>query len=537
MDLSEVTGKLGQHVRDAVVITEAESVDSPGPRMVWVNQAFTDMTGYSLEEAIGQTPRMLQGPDTDPETRVRIRNRLKAWRPVREVLKNYTKDGKPFWVELDIKPIADSTGWYHYWVAVQRDVTAHVEREQALVKAREEAESANRMKSEFLANMSHEIRTPLNGVLGMAQVLRLTDLNPRQRRAVETIVNSGQSLLGLIEDILDLSTIEAGRLTLEPQPIRSRALMDAAADAVRGVALDKGLEVRIKPGADSDIEFLTDPRRMRQVLINLAGNAAKFTETGEIVIACRRKGDAMVFEVRDTGPGVPEAMREVIFNRFQQGDGSNTRSHGGAGLGLAIVKKLVDAAGGQITVTDAPEGGACFRVSLPFKPVRSPCAGPGGPCAMRADADKCARRALLVDDNPLNRDVVVEALGLAGWRVDCAASAEPGLRAWRKGGYDLVVMDRQMPGMSGEEAVAVLRAEEADHAPARRTPVLMLTAHAMADAEKSAIQAGADAYMSKPFELPQLIALADELAQHAALRPEDRAGSGVVTRRSASIQP
>ena len=515
MDLSEVTGALGRHVRDAVVISEAEPVSIPGPRMVWVNQAFTDMTGYSLEEAIGQTPRMLQGPDTDPETRARIRRRLDAWLPVREVIKNYTKDGAPFWVELDIKPIADSTGWYHYWVAVQRDVTAHVERETALNAARKAAEEANRLKSEFLANMSHEIRTPLNGALGMAQVLRLTDLNARQRRAVATIVSSGQSLLGLIEDILDLSTIEAGQLKLQPQPVSARVLIDAAGDAVRGVVREKGLRMRIEPGADADVEFLADPRRMRQVLINLAGNAAKFTETGEIVIASARHGDAIVFEVRDTGPGVAPQMRKVIFDRFHQGDGSHTRTYGGAGLGLAIVKKLVDAAGGQINVTDAPEGGACFQIRLPFKPVWSRFGDQDQDDAERITAEAGARRALLVDDNALNRDVVVEALAMAGWRVDCAPSAEPGLKAWRDGGYDLVVMDRQMPGISGEEAIARLRAEEAQSTPERHTPVLMLTAHAMSGAEAAAMCAGADAYMAKPFELPKLIALADQLARSA----------------------
>jgi len=509
MDLSDITDALGQHVRDAIVISEAEPIAIPGPRMVWVNQAFTDMTGYSAEEAIGQSPRILQGPDTDPEARQRIRAALQAWRPVREVIKNYTKSGAPFWVELDIKPVADSQGCYRYWVAVQRDVTAHIEREQALVEARQEAEAANRLKSEFLANMSHEIRTPLNGALGMAQVLRLTNLDARQRRAVETIISSGHSLLGLIEDVLDLSKIEAERLQLEPQPISARALLEAVGEAVRGVAVQKGLTLRIEPGAGADTPFLTDPRRTRQLLINLAGNATKFTDTGQVVLTSAREGGDMVFEVRDSGPGVPAAKRALIFERFQQGDGSHTRAHDGAGLGLAIVKQLVDAAGGQVRVTDAPEGGACFEVRLPFLPLKTPLAATADDSAPGGDG----RRALLVDDNPGNREVVVEALSLAGWRVDCAASAEPGLQAWRTGGYDLVVMDRQMPGMSGEEAIAKLRAEEAERCPDRHTPILMLTAHAKAETGCRAARAGADAFMTKPFELPKLIALADSLAQ------------------------
>jgi PAS domain S-box-containing protein len=509
MKISDITGALGDHVRDAIVISEAEPADLPGPRIVWVNQAFTDMTGYTPEEAIGKSPRILQGPDTDPEVRNRIREGLKAWRPIREVLKNYTKSGEPFWVELDIKPIADSSGWYHYWVAVQRDVTAHVERQHELDEARLEAEAASQLKSEFLANMSHEIRTPLNGALGMAQVLRMTNLDARQRRAVETIISSGQSLLSLIEDILDLSKIEAGRLQLEPLPTTARSLIEAAGEAVRGLVVQKGLVLRLETGDGSDTPFLIDPRRTRQLLINLAGNAAKFTESGQVVLSSQRDGDVMVFQIRDSGPGIPPEKRAMIFDRFQQADGSHTRAHDGAGLGLAIVKQLVLAAGGEVSVKDAPEGGACFEVRLPFTPAEAP-----HTAARESEPAGDGRRALLVEDNPINREVVVEALGMAGWRVDCAASAEPGLEAWRAGAYDLVVMDKQMPGMSGEEAIAKMRAEEIARAQSR-TPILMLTAHAMADTEDQAVKAGADAFMTKPFEVPRLLELADTLARRA----------------------
>ncbi|MEO1480195.1 MAG: histidine kinase dimerization/phospho-acceptor domain-containing protein, partial [Bacteroidota bacterium] len=290
MDLSAVTSDLGRHVRDAVLITEAEPIDAPGPRIVWANPAFTDMTGYALEEVIGRTPRLLQGPDTDLAALKRIRVALEAWQPVREVLKNYTKEGKPFFVELAIKPIADETGWFRYWVSVQRDVTAWVEQEEEFRRAREEAESANRMKSEFLANMSHEIRTPLNGVLGMAQLLQLMDLDEEQQGAVSTIISSGQSLLGLIDDILDITKAEAGRIELEPKPTTARSLVDQAAEAVRGVALTKGLRIRTEAGQDADTPFLVDPRRLRQVLINVAGNATKFTEEGEVVLASDADG-------------------------------------------------------------------------------------------------------------------------------------------------------------------------------------------------------------------------------------------------------
>lgn len=524
MPLEHVTGELGRHVRDAVVITEAEPIDLPGPRIVWVNQAFCDMTGYSREEAIGQTPRLLQGPDTDPQARARIREALQAWRPMREVLKNYTKDGEPFWVELDVKPIADAAGWHHYWVAVQRDVSEQMNHQAALREARDAAEAANRLKSEFLANMSHEIRTPLNGALGMAQVLALTDLDARQRRAVDTIISSGKSLLGLIEDVLDLSRIESGHLQLDSDTVTGRALITDAAEAVRGVTTAKGLTLSVQPGPGGDTVFHADGRRIRQVLINLAGNAAKFTAHGQVIVSCQASGDQMVFEVRDTGPGVEASQREVIFERFHQGDGSLARRHGGTGLGLSIARQIVQACGGAITVDDAAEGGAAFRVVLPMTPASA-----GAPAALKANPDPApvadrgrasdrARRALVIEDNRVNQAVVRDCLALADWSVDCEDRAEPGLRAWRAGDYDLVIMDRQMPDMNGEEAIRRLRREEADHKERRRTPVLMLTAHALSGAEDAALDAGADAYLPKPVDLERLIAVASDLAARAIPR-------------------
>lgn len=514
MGLSKVAGDLGDHVRDAVVITEAEPVDIPGPRMVWVNRAFTEMTGYTPMEAIGQTPRILQGPDTCPDTRARIRDNLKNWRPIRETLKNYTKDGEPFWVELDIKPIADEGGWCHYWVAVQRDVTQHVADADALRQARASADAANRLKSEFLANMSHEIRTPLNAVLGMAQVLKLTELDARQRNAVETIIGSGQSLLGLIEDVLDLSRIEAGQLKLEPLPTTPRSLIEAAAEAVRGVSVQKGLTVELHPGHGSDTPCLLDPRRMRQVLINLAGNATKFTETGKVVLTSQITRNKLVFEVRDTGPGVPEDQYEIIFDRFRQGDSSYTRAHGETGLGLAIVKDLVGAAGGRIDVGRASEGGAQFTVTLPA--VEAEGARPAVETAIEEVPAPSRRKVLVIEDNAINREVVAEAMTLNGWDVDTAEQAEPGLEHWRDNTYDLIIMDRQMPGMSGEEAVAQIRAEEKE-ADRRKTPILMLTAHALVGAAQSARDAGVDAYVTKPFDLDRLLAVSAKLTNQKSI--------------------
>jgi CheY-like chemotaxis protein len=210
----------------------------------------------------------------------------------------------------------------------------------------------------------------------------------------------------------------------------------------------------------------------------------------------------MIFEVRDSGPGVPQDSREIIFERFKQGDNSPTREHAGVGLGLSIAREIVTASDGSISVVDAPEGRACFRISLPFKPASHSSTLPKTGESINGSNGK----VLVVEDNPVNREVLIE-----------------GLASWKAGSYDLVIMDRQMPGMNGEETIRLLREHEAAHPSMRRTPVLMLTAHAMVGAEEEALAAGADAYMAKPMELPKLIRLADQLAKrHRTGRHSDR---------------
>ncbi len=630
MELADILGSLSHYMRDAVIIAEAEPVGQPGPRVVWCNRAFTDMTGFSAEEIIGKTPRIFQGPMTDPQTKARIRKGLEQWDHIREEILNYDKSGREFWVELDIKPVADADGWFHYWVAVQRniterkakelelarqyeelrrekeglqsertrlwlqslvashttevsivtdergkviwvndafttlseytlddilgrtpgsvlqgektdpktcaamreaidsgqggrfevlnytksgrpywidltispvrdengvlthfiavewDATERMEKDQALAtmakrfeiatsagrigvwdynvdedrliwdetmfdlfgadpkafkgKARDWADRilpedraetskvffqaleglndftnkcrivrddgvvrhvqdnatfvrtldgqrrmigvlvditeevellererrANRMKSEFLATVSHELRTPLNGILGMAQVLTGTDLNDQQKEYLGLITSSGGTLLSLINDILDVSRIEAGLVSIEIETLTIRDLLRDMVETFRVAAASNELTLDIKVTDDVPTTICADDRRLRQVLFNLLGNAVKFTAKGSVTldVAVREKGD-LLFKVIDTGPGVPSAHQKVIFERFHQVDGSSTRQHGGVGLGLAIVKDLVTLMGGKIGVESIPDRGATFWFTLP----------------------------------------------------------------------------------------------------------------------------------------------------------------------------
>jgi PAS domain S-box-containing protein len=244
-------------------------------------------------------------------------------------------------------------------VGINSDVTE-------LVEARRAAEEAARLKDGFLAKMSHEIRTPLNGVLGMAELMRLVEDDPVKLERLRAIASSGRSLLTIIEDVLALARIDAGGDPPREGAFALAALCDSALDPVRPVALEKGLALRLDaaPG-----RWLGDERRIRQVLINLVGNAAKFTDAGEIAIVARPLGDRLSFAVCDTGPGVPEPLRERVFEPFSQADDSPTRRHGGLGLGLAIARELVRSMGGEIAVGDAPGGGACFRFDIPARPA------------------------------------------------------------------------------------------------------------------------------------------------------------------------
>lgn len=382
-----------EHVSDIVLITEAGLVDDPGPRIVYVNPAFTKETGYSTQEVIGLTPRILQPPGADRAPLDEIRRSMLAWQPCTVELLNQRKDGTLFWSELTITPVANATGWYTHWVAVQRDVTARKELENARIRdlariaeqrtrlleqarsleaARVKAESANEAKSQFLANMSHEIRTPLNGVLGMAALMERTKLTSEQASFLETIRASGQSLLAIISDILDLSKIESGHIELERAPFSPHEGVESALAVGAATAHAKGLMLWSDVDASVPLRIEGDLTRFRQVLMNLVGNAVKFTEQGEVSVRLQAAGDTLEIEVADTGPGIAPERHDQVFEAFSQADASTTRRHGGTGLGLTIARRIVQASGGRIDLQSTVAEGSRFLVLLPLVPCPAP---------------------------------------------------------------------------------------------------------------------------------------------------------------------
>lgn len=510
MELSSIIASIGDYTRDAVLITRAEPFDTPGPEIVWCNRALTKMMGYSFEEVVGQTPRMFQRDDFDRDAAASIRKALNAWQPVRQVVKNYTKSGELVWVELDIAPIADDTGWFHYWLAIQRDVTRRVNAELKLQEALEAAEAANRAKSQFLANMSHEIRTPLNGIIGMSHLLGKTELGEKQASYLQLIEASSHSLKGLIEDVLDISKIEAGQFSLRPKPSALREAILSAGDAVRAQAELKGLSFHTHVDELGDIRAHIDANRLSQIIINLLGNAVKFTDEGSVSLrAWINDANHLCVEVHDTGIGIAEDEFESIFERFQQIDPSLTRSHQGTGLGLAIAQGIAEHMGGQITVTSKLAMGSQFTLEIPINVIGS---GPAQLDQQDSPVQTCAHQVLVVEDNPINQEVLNALLVEKGCDV---VLAEDGMDAIDKldtmSDIKLVLLDLQMPRRSGVETLEIIRAQSSIY---QNIPVVVVTANAVPEMQAELAQMGANAFITKPFEPQKIMDVVDQYLAH-----------------------
>ena len=443
-----------------------------------------------------------------PGDRERVRN---GWREAEAARMPFTpefrinrQDGKEVWAAGRTKIVHGAGGKPLRMIAAMQNITERKRAEIALIQAKDDAEAANRAKSAFLATMSHEIRTPLNGVLGMAQAMAADSLSSAQRERLRTIQQSGESLLAILNDVLDLSKIEAGKLELELVSFELSAMVESVRGAFAAIAEAKGLTLSLEIAETARGLYRGDAARLRQILYNLVANAVKFTAEGYVRVAVSRRAETLTFAVADTGIGIPPDRLPHLFNKFEQADASTTRRFGGTGLGLSICRDLATLMGGGFEVASTEGAGSDFRLVVRLPRVGDETAPAPPDSAVAASFETIAPlRVLAAEDNAVNQIVLrtlLEQVGIQPVIVDDGAQA---LAAWRTQAWDVILMDVQMPVMDGPGAARAIRAEEA--ATGRlRTPILALTANAMAHQVTDCTAAGMDGVVAKPIRTDDL---------------------------------
>ena len=511
-------------------------------RFLGMNRALEWLFDIDRHTAVGRTSAEVF---SDGYADVHIeRDREVLTRPTRQSyeMEMPLSDGTPRTLYYSKASMTDSTGSVTGMIGVIFDTTERKSLERRLGEAKDAAEAASLAKSQFLANMSHEIRTPMNGIIGMTELVLDTALTQHQRDYLETVRQSADALMEIINDLLDLSKIEAGHMELESIDFEPRALLEHLCRPIALSAQRKSLAFALELGAGVPALARGDPGRLRQVLVNLLGNAVKFTQRGAVTLTVDARtgstaGDApsivLDCEVGDTGVGIPADKQELVFDAFAQADSSTTRRFGGTGLGLAITRRLVEAMGGSISVSSAPGLGSRFRFTVALRlaseatatpgspeagavPVLAPAGAAGGAAggaAAATDAHDPASdrplRVLLAEDNVVNQQLALLMLRKLGHEVVVAADGRQACEQVAQGDFDLVLMDMQMPEMDGIEATRCIR--DAGH----RLPIVAMTANAM-DADRArCIAAGMNGFLAKPVRAP---ALADAIRAIAPLR-------------------
>ncbi|MCU0881590.1 MAG: ATP-binding protein [Hyphomonadaceae bacterium] len=414
------------------------------------------------------------------------------------------------WVRVSGKPVMVD-GQIVRLLGAYQDITAHREHQKALTEALIAADEASKAKMTFLANMSHEIRTPLNGIIGIADAMKRTPLEPRQKEMVDLVALSGSSLQRLLDDLLDMSKIDAGGLSLEQGAVDVASVVRSASELHRAKAEAKGLSLSVHDSLPHGLRYKADAVRIRQIVSNLVSNAIKFTAAGSVRVEIGPGPAGMVsLAVTDTGIGFDEATGRRLFERFEQADGSTTRLYGGTGLGLSICKALCELMGGKISATATPGAGSRFEALLSLEPIAGQCEPhtktPEAPLGSMGPAgdERQPLRVLLAEDHPVNQRVVSMMLEPLGAEVILAANGLEAVAHFSQARYDLVLMDMAMPEMDGLQATRLIRQWEADHGQPR-TPVAMLSANAMQQHLDAARDAGCDGHIAKPVTADQLI--------------------------------
>ncbi len=492
-----------EHAPIGMVLAERDGT------FVQVNPAFGAMLGADPASLVGCSWRDITHPDDLMESNLKFDALYRGDVRRIDLEKRYVvSGGKVIWGQANVTIVRDDAGRPVYSLAQVVDITQRKASADALREARDRALESDRLKTEFLRNVSHEIRTPMTSVLGMTELALGTKLTDLQRDYLEIAMVSGRSLLDLVDGILQLSKIESGQVEPDITPVDVRATVRKALDPLRARAELGGLAFGIDVDEAVPDVVCTDGGWVNQILTNLAANAIKFTPQGRVDVRVEARQGHLVFVVADTGIGVPEESRELIFHPFRQADGSTTRVFGGTGLGLAITARLVHHLGGTVDVASNRRGGASFTVTVPLvRPDEwgNDSSNPALP--RRLDGV----RALVAEDRPDHRLMIASVLEEAGCAVTAVGNGREAVDAAAMATFDVALLDLQMPEMDGLAAIAAIRSGE--EGGTRRVPILAVTAHALDVDRDRALAAGADDYVLKPFSAPSLVeAVATTLA-------------------------
>ncbi len=523
--------KLDQRLRDQQFYTrslieaniDAIMTTDPSGIITDVNKQMEALTGCTRDELIGAP---FKDYFTDPErAEAGIKLVLSEKKVTDYELTACARDGKKTVVSYNATTFYDRGRTLQGVFAAARDVTERKQVEAELKQARAVAESASRTKSDFLASMSHEIRTPMNAIMGIADLLAKTALTPEQDKYVQIFRRAGDNLLNLINDILDLSKVEASQLELERTGFSLNDMLEKVMEMVAGRAQEKGLALVCEVAPNVPTDLVGDPTRLRQVLLNLVGNAIKFTESGEVSLRVTQDGDSTVptalrFTVSDTGIGIPREKLGRVFERFTQADSSTTRRFGGSGLGLTISKRLVELMGGRIWVESDIGKGSVFSFAVPFEIWAGATLRSAVPDGAGTEAPMRALRILLAEDSPDNCLITVAYLEGTPYQLEVAETGAIACEMFSARHYDLVLMDRQMPVMDGLTATRTIRAWEQAHGRAP-TPIIALTASALKGDREKCLAAGCTAFLTKPIKQEVLLQAIKEHTLVARAAPEE----------------
>ena len=477
------------------------SVTDMAGRILYANDRFCAISGYSREELLGQNHRIVNSAHHPAPFWKEMWHTIARGDTWAGEICNRTKAGSIYWVKATIVPFRDARGNVEQYVAIRTDITEQKKREEELIVLREAAEAATQAKSSFLATMSHEIRTPMNGVLGFTNLLLDSALTTEQREYVHIIQNSGQNLMTVINDILDYSKVEAGKLDLETIPYDLEQGAAECLELLASRAAEKHLELALDYTSDAPRQLIGDPGRVRQVLLNLIGNALKFTSTGHVLVSVTRVASlahqpdqtGVRVAVTDTGIGIPKDKQAALFNKFSQADSSTTRKFGGTGLGLAISKQLVELMGGQVGIDSAPGAGSTFWFTLPGATATTDAPTDHGNPRWKA------ARILIVDDTEINRRVLQCQLKNWGAEHEAVANGVEALARLRTAQmegrpFQIALLDHFMPEMNGEELGAAIRKDPGMNG----LSLVMITSSAQRGESARYLEAGFSAYVTKP---------------------------------------